>query len=104
MKSECGHREQMSRHAGQRLAQRGFQASDLDLIRMIGVDVLDGAMMLARDCQPVAARLRALADRVERPAGSRAVWTEDTVVTVYRARAGKQRDLLRCAAQRDLRG
>jgi hypothetical protein len=95
--------DELTRHALIRMAQRGFQADDSDLIKLFGTPVEDGFLVLSKDCQAVERELKRLQDRIRRLSGKRLVVAGDRVVTAYHARPAKERRLLRRAEQRAIK-
>jgi hypothetical protein len=95
--------DQLTQHALIRMAQRGFQADDSDLIKLFGTRVEDGFLVLNKDCQAVERELKRLQDRIRRLSGKRLVVAGDRVVTAYHARPAKERRLLRHAEQRAMK-
>jgi hypothetical protein len=94
----------LTQHALIRMAQRGFQADDTDLIMLFGTPVEDGFLVLNKDCQVVERALKRLQDRIRRLSGKRLVVEGERVVTAYHARPTKKRWLLRHAEQRAMKG
>ncbi len=92
----------VSKHALARMAQRGFQADDTDLIILFGTPVEDGFLVLKKGCQAVERELKRLQDRVRRLSGKRLVVEAGRVVTAYRAGKGTERKLVRAAEDREL--
>lgn len=78
-------------------------AAELEIAKRIGTPVEGGLLVLSRDAIADAADLRRQADRIRQLANTRSVFAGDAVVTVYRARRGKQQRLLRTAEESDLR-
>lgn len=94
---------QLTRHAIERLAQRGMSASDVELIELIGSEVPDGYLVSAKDRQAVEHELRKLIQRIRRLEGKRVVVAEERIVTTaFHASRREERRLLRCAAERNL--
>jgi len=92
----------VSRHALARMAQRGFQADDADLIMLFGTPIQDGFLVLKKDCEAVERELKRLQDRVRRLSGKRLVVEAGRIVTAYRVGKGTERRLLRGAEDREL--
>jgi len=93
-----------SRHAAERLAQRGLAATDLDWALQLGREVDDGLLVLDKDADALARELERAAQRVRRLGGVRIVRDGDVLITVYRAHPAKQKRLLRHAERRNLEG
>ncbi len=94
--------ESLTRHASIRMAQRGFCPEDLDLIRLLGIEVKDGYLVRAKECQAFERQLKRMLDRVRRLIGTRVVVAGDHIVTTYHARPTKERQVLRRAEDREL--
>lgn len=82
-------------HAVQRLAQRGFLASDIDLIMAIGSEVRDGFLVRRKDREAMEAAIKSFLARIQKLEGKRLVVSEGCVVTAYHASAAEERRLLR---------
>ncbi len=93
-----------STHAAARLAQRAVSASDLDWALQLGREVDDGLLVLDKDAEAAACELERHAQRIRRLGGLRVVRDGDMLITVYRARPTKQKQLLRRAERRILEG
>ncbi|MBU6497181.1 MAG: hypothetical protein KGJ41_13625 [Rhodospirillales bacterium] len=91
----------LTRHAIERMGQRGFRDDDLDLIRLIGTPVEDGYLVLVRDCQAAERDLKRLWERIRHLNGKRLVEKGGCVVTAYRATKTKERQLMRRGSERD---
>ena len=91
-----------TRHATRRMAQRSIRMNDIELIRLIGTEVDDGYLVLAKDCQEAERELKRLIERVRRIRGKRLVVANGHIVTAYRASRSNQRRLLRSALESDL--
>lgn len=57
---------EITRHAAERLSQRGFTMGDLDLIQFMGTDVEGGLLVTKRDFQEFDRKLRRLRDAAQR--------------------------------------
>lgn len=83
----------ISLHARQRIAQRGFQTGDCEVIYRLGETVgRDGYHLTKAIAQREICRLKAEIQRIERLAGCIAVICGDTIVTVHH---GENRSSLR---------
>lgn len=91
----------LTKHAVVRMAQRGICVDDADLIAMIGTEVGDGYLVLAKDCDEVERELKKLRDRIRRVRGKRLVVAGGRIVTAYHAPKNFERQLLRQARKRD---
>lgn len=87
-------------HAAVRMAQRGIQTKDADLIVLIGTEVEDGYLVREKDYQQIEHVLKTLLARFKRLVGKRLVVTEGRVITAYHASRNKRRYLLRKADNR----
>ncbi len=81
-------------HAVQRMSQRGFKLSDLELISLIGTEVDDGFLLREDVARETARAWRKLADDAERLAGARIVQAGGAIITAYHANPRTQRRLL----------
>lgn len=93
---------QLTRHAIQRMGQRGFQDEDLELIQLIGTEVEDGFLVLNRDCQAAEHELKRLQERIRRLGGKRLVVADGHIVTAYHADKASERRLIRQSGDREL--
>ena len=82
-------------HAVQRLAQRGFLASDVDLIMAFGSEVRDGFLVRRKDREAMEAAIKSFLARIQKLEGKRLVVSDGCVVTAYHASAAEKRRLLR---------
>lgn len=74
----------ITRHASQRLAQRGFQTGDINLLLRLGEPVgRDGYRLSRSRAQREIANLKAEIQRLERLSGSVVVLCDDMVITVH---------------------
>jgi hypothetical protein len=93
----------LTKHGAERLAQRGIQVSDLDLIVQIGSEVEGGFLVRKSDLQEAERQIKRLLDRIRRLKGKRLVVGDGSLVTAYHADRREERRLLRGAPRRDLR-
>jgi hypothetical protein len=93
---------QLTRHAIQRMGQRGFQEDDLELIQLIGTEVESGVIVLNRDYLAAEHELKRLQERIRRLVGKRLVVADGRVITAYRASKATERRLVRQSGDRDL--
>ncbi len=96
-------RSDLSKHALQRMDQRGFRRADVDLIELVGTRVDDGFIVRECDCQEALRAVKRLADDIQRISGARLVVEDGMIRTLYRPRRTKERQLLREAEERELR-
>jgi hypothetical protein len=75
---------------------------DSELIALIGTEVDDGYLVLAKDCQEIERILKEFLERVRRVHGKRLVVANGQIVTAYHASRRYQRRLLRNAHECDL--
>ena len=89
-------------HAALRMAQRGMSMRDAELVALIGTEVDDGYLVLAKNCKKFESELKVLLDRVRRLQGKRLVTANGRIVTAYSASKRRVRRLARDAYERDL--
>ena len=89
-------------HAAIRMAQRGMSLADADLAALIGTQVDDGYLVLAKNCQKLESELKVLLNRVRKLRGKRLVTADGRIVTAYYASKRRRRQLLRNAQERDV--
>ena len=87
-------------HAYERLAQRGLQVSDVDLILEIGSEVDDGFIVRDKDLQEVERAIKMFMTRVRRLKGKRLVVSEGCLITAFHAKRSEERRLLRTRSAR----
>jgi hypothetical protein len=90
-------------HAAIRMAQRSVSMGDLELAALIGIEVDNGYLVLAKNCKRLEGDLKVLLNRVRRLEGKRLVSADGRIVTTYHASKRQERRLLRDAPERDLR-
>lgn len=86
-------------HALQRMAQRGFLCSEIDMILAIGTEVPDGYLVTRKDCEQAEKALRQLLAKIIRLKNKRIVVADGSLITAYHASPGKRRKLIRSALQ-----
>jgi hypothetical protein len=86
-------------HATVRMAQRGIEIKDSELIAMIGSEVHDGYYVREKDYQEVERILKQLLQRCRRVRGKRLVVTNGQIITAYHACDRHERRLLRNARE-----
>jgi len=91
-------------HAAVRMAQRGLNLKDSELIVLIGTEVDDGYLVRSKDYQEVERMLKELLQRLKRIVGKRLVVAEGRIVTAYHASKSQERQLMRNAGERDIYG
>jgi hypothetical protein len=92
----------LTSHAAVRMAQRSINMKDSDLIALIGTEVDDGYLVLAKDCQKIERELKRFLERIWRICGKRLVVIDGQIVTAYHASGKYQRRLLRNVHECDL--
>lgn len=85
----------LSQHALVRMAQRGIEMADLDLIMAIGSEVDDGVLVRKKDVKVMERAARALLQRLKKIEGKRFVMSGGCVVTAYHASSREEHRLLR---------
>ena len=86
-----------TRHSEVRMAQRGFNLNDVELIMMAGTEVEDGYLMRQADYQEIERVLKKFLKHLSRLRGKRLVVATGRIVTAYHATSGHERKLLRNA-------
>jgi hypothetical protein len=84
-------------HGAVRMAQRGFNMDDAELIAMVGTEVEDGYLLRHADYQEIEHALKKFLERLRRIRGKRLVIATGRIVTAYHATRSHQRRLLRCS-------
>jgi hypothetical protein len=83
--------------------QRGIGLDDIELVESIGTQVGRGSYFIRRkDVQAYERQLKKKIDQARRLEGKLLVVKDDTVITTYHARQGKERRLLRSTDDRSL--
>jgi hypothetical protein len=82
-------------HGAIRMAQRGFNMKDAELISMVGTEVDDGYLVRHADYQELERALKSFLERIRRIRGKRLVVATGRIVTAYHASRRHQRRLLR---------
>lgn len=85
----------LTQHSIERLAQRGFQSTDAELIMAIGSEVEDGYFVSAKDCQAIEREVKRFLERLRRLGGKRLVVSDGCLITGYRATKREEKRLLR---------
>ena len=89
-----------SRHARQRMGQRGFRQGDVELIHRCGTRIDDDAFFVTqKDVAREISRLKEEIRALERLPGSKVVIKGDHVATVYRTTKKHGKRVLRCARE-----
>jgi hypothetical protein len=86
-----------------RMAQRGIDSEDAELIALVGTEVEGGYLVRSKDYQELERQLKGLLHRLRRVVGKRLIVEGGRVVTAYHASRRQQRRLTRKAHDRDLR-
>lgn len=84
-------RVELSKHAHVRVRQRGYRASDLDLVMRFGTTTATGAVLTRRDAEDAGRRLRDAARRLEHLVDAYVVVRGSTAITVVRATRSQRR-------------
>jgi hypothetical protein len=92
----------LTSHAAVRMAQRGIDVRDAELMAVIGTIFDDGYFVRNKDCDNVERILKNLLERVRRVRGKRLVVARGQIVTAYHTSKSYQRRLLRKAQERDI--
>ena len=89
----------LSKHAEQRINQRGFQHSSAELIRCWGTPVKDPEtevyFLRNNDVDTQVRQLKREIHEIERLRGCKAVFADDTLVTIVRAGRNHKKVLMR---------
>ena len=93
----------VSRHAENRLRQRGFRPRDLDLVCCYGTPVLDGFLLTREDARELTTRPD-LRQRVSRLVGTIVIAQGEAIVTVFRASKARRRSLTKGGRRRHRKG
>lgn len=99
---------ELSKHAAERVRQRGYRERDIDLVLEHGQPVPNGVLLTARDVARAEAELKRKLARLERLKGTFIAVKGETVLSVYRpgkvrrVRAGMRR--ARCDERTERRG
>ena len=91
----------LTSHAAVRIAQRGLNLKDSELILLIGTEVADGYLVRDKDYQEVERMLKELLQRFRHVVGKRLILAEGRIVTAYHASGACKRKLLRNAHERN---
>jgi hypothetical protein len=92
----------MTKHAKRRMAQRGIQLKDVELIELIGTPVDDGYLVRTKDCQSAEREIKRLLARIRRLEGKRLVAANGRLVTTFHTSRREERRLLRRSHECDL--
>ena len=84
----------LSQHAIIRMAQRGIDMSDIDLIMAIGSEVDDGVFVRRKDVEALEHGARSLLRQLKRVRSKRLVLAQDCLVTAYHASRPEEHRLL----------
>jgi hypothetical protein len=85
----------ITKHAEQRLQQRGLIHSDLDMIIRHGTETKDGYILRRTDVQAIERDLKKLIERFYRLEGKHVVVEREHVITAYHPSKEKERKVLR---------
>ncbi|MGH0038284.1 MAG: hypothetical protein ACQGVK_24900 [Myxococcota bacterium] len=78
---------EISKHAAERVRQRGYRERDLDLVMEYGQVVQSGYLLAGRDVARAEAELKRKLARLQRLKGTFVAVKEATVLSVYRPRS-----------------
>lgn len=87
-------------YGGLRARQRSVRERNAELIQSCRTETADGALLAPEDPDRTVATLTWRIAAVQRPAGEAVVTDGDAAVTLYHARSGRVRHILRCAGRR----
>ena len=82
-------------HATIRMAQRGIDSKDAELIALVGTEVEGGYLVRNKDYQELERQLKGLLQRLRRVTGKRLIVDGSRVVTAYHASVRQKRRLMR---------
>lgn len=93
----------LTNHGTTRIAQRGIQLQDAELITWIGTEVKDGYLVRQKDYQEVEREVKAFLQRIKRLVGKRLVVINGQIITGYHSSQNNCSQLLRHAYDSDLK-
>lgn len=93
----------VTHHAEVRSKQRGIRPKDVDLILAHGTECEDGVLLTDADVLRAVEQRKREIQHLERLRGAAVVHSGGKVLTVYRARRGRARHMLRSADRRNRR-
>lgn len=88
----------LSRHVVTRARQRGYRATDLELLAEFGTCTPDGAVLLRRDVERIRREVTRLLARLDRLAGTAVILRGETLVSVFRVTRAQRRKMLEVVA------
>jgi hypothetical protein len=83
-----------SRHAENRMQQRGMQEQDIQLVLDYGTETSDGIFLRRKDIKSAEHDLKKMLQRLNRLAGSYVVLDGENIVTAYRPDTRKEKRIL----------
>ena len=86
----------LSKHAEERMQQRGMRPSDIQLICEFGTETRDGYFLRSRDKARAISDLKNLIGRLEHLDSRYVVVDGNHVLTAYKASTRKQKKILNC--------
>lgn len=92
----------LTRHAEQRLRQRGYRTDDVELVLDLGTPTGNAVLLTNQDVETEIAECRHRIARLERLRGTAIILGEEKVVSVYKPRRIKARRMLRSRNGRGL--
>ena len=94
IEDRSGKRLNLSKHAEERVQQRGFKPSDLELIFEYGTHTNESTVLRKKDVEEAASRLKHDINRLYRLAGSAVIVQDNTILSIYRPSKAKRRRML----------
>ena len=92
--TERGDAMNFSRHAENRMQQRGMQEQDIQLVLDYGTETSDGIFLRRKDIKSAEHDLKKMLQRLNRLAGSYVVLDGENIVTAYRPDTRKEKRIL----------
>lgn len=91
---------EVTKHATERLAQRGMSLADVEMIVAFGTEVDDGFVFLGKNCNELESELKASLKQIRRLCGKWVVLEDGHLVTAYHAMKTTTRKLLKRSEER----
>ena len=85
----------ITKHAQQRIQQRGLSATDLEIILTHGTETRGGYYLRRKDTERVEVELKKLINQLHRLTGKYVVVEGNTVITAYHPGQRSQKNVLR---------
>ena len=86
---------QMTRHADQRMRQRGLSAEDIELVYRFGTQTAAGILLRRKDVANFERCIKRTISRLERLEGTLVVNDGDVIMTSYHTTTRRQKRLMR---------